>query len=196
MVSAWCQKWDSNWQLVKLQLTCEDNAFLWFYIGSSKEIFFFLNTQLKLVQKREPLFWKYTVCKLLKCNNKISLFDLIMRSQSGKGEVGMFVLSIHCMKRSPTSKNMILRKGKKIHERWIFPFSSACHMGAPSLAIPSEAPKSRHTILMPVQGKSMKSISLQLISNQKYTPKLSTALHKIQKTRPWGVIVQPLGTET
>ena len=113
MVSAWCQKWDSNWQLVKLQLTCEDNAFLWFYIGSSKEIIFFKNTQLKLVQKREPLFWKYTVCKLLKCNNKISLFDLIMRSQSGKGEVGMFVLSIHCMKRSPTSKNMILRKGKK-----------------------------------------------------------------------------------
>ena len=74
---------------------------------------FFLNTQLKLAQKREPLFWQYTVCKLFKCNNKISLFDLIMCSQSGKGEVGMFVLSIHCMKKSPTSKNMILRKGKK-----------------------------------------------------------------------------------
>ena len=48
---------------------------------------------------------------------KISLFDLTMCSQSGKGEVGMFILSIHCMKKSPTSKNMILRKGKKIHER-------------------------------------------------------------------------------
>ena len=80
---------------------------------------FFFNTQLKLAQKREPLFWQYTVCKWFKCNNKISLFDLIMCSQSGKGEVGMFVLSIHCMKKSPTSKNMILRKGKKIHERWI-----------------------------------------------------------------------------
>ena len=111
--TTWCQKWDSNWQLIKLQLTCEDHAFLWFYIGSSKEIIFFLNTQLKLAQKREPLFWQYTVCKWFKCNNKISLFDLIMCSQSGKGEVGMFVLSIHCMKKSPTSKNMILRKGKK-----------------------------------------------------------------------------------
>ena len=74
---------------------------------------FFFNTQLKLAQKREPLFWQYTVCKWFKCNNKISLFDLIMCSQSGKGEVGMFVLSVHCMKKSPTSKNMILRKGKK-----------------------------------------------------------------------------------
>ena len=111
--TTWCQKWDSNWQLVKLQLTCEDHAFLWFYIGSSKEIYFFLNTQLKLAQKREPLFWQYSVCKLFKCNNKISLFDLIMCSQSGKGEVGMFVLSVHCMKKSPTSKNMILRNGKK-----------------------------------------------------------------------------------
>ncbi|CAH3139405.1 unnamed protein product [Pocillopora meandrina] len=66
-------------------------------------------------------------------------------------------------------------------------------MVAPSLAIPpeapnSEAPNSRHTILMPVQGKSMKSISLQLISNQKYMPKLSTAFHKIQKARPYGKI--------
>ena len=25
----------------------------------------------------------------------------------------MFVLGVHCMKKSPTSKNMILRKGKK-----------------------------------------------------------------------------------
>ena len=49
--------------------------------------------------------------------NKISLFDLTMCSQSGKGKVVMFILSIHCMKKSPTSKNMILPKGKKIHER-------------------------------------------------------------------------------
>ena len=43
---------------------------------------------------------------------KISFFDLTTYSQSGRGEVGMFILSIHCMKKSPTSKNMILRKGK------------------------------------------------------------------------------------
>ena len=40
---------------------------------------------------------------------------------------------------------------------------------------------------MPVQGKNMKLISLQLVSNQKYMPKLSTAFHKIQKARPLGV---------
>ena len=33
--------------------------------------------------------------------NKISLFDLTMCSQSGRGEVGMFILSSHCMKKSP-----------------------------------------------------------------------------------------------
>ena len=49
--------------------------------------------------------------------NKISFFELTTCSQSGRGEVGMFILSIRCMKESPTSKNMILRKGKKIHER-------------------------------------------------------------------------------
>ena len=68
-------------------------------------------------------------------------------------------------------------------------FSGACQMRAPSLAMHSEAPNSeapnsKHTILMPVQGKSMKLISLQLVSNQKYMPKLSTAFHKIQKARP------------
>ena len=45
--------------------------------------------------------------------NKISFFELTTCSQSGRGEVGMFILSIRCMKESPTSKNMILRKGKK-----------------------------------------------------------------------------------
>ena len=33
--------------------------------------------------------------------NKISLFDLTVCSQSGRGEVGMFILSSHCMKKSP-----------------------------------------------------------------------------------------------
>ena len=33
--------------------------------------------------------------------NKISLFDLTMCSQSGRGEVGMFILSSHCLKKSP-----------------------------------------------------------------------------------------------
>ena len=31
--------------------------------------------------------------------NKISLFDLTERSQSGRGEVGMLILSIHCMEK-------------------------------------------------------------------------------------------------
>ena len=33
--------------------------------------------------------------------NKISLFDLTVRSQSGRGEAGMLTLSIHCMEKSP-----------------------------------------------------------------------------------------------
>ena len=43
---------------------------------------------------------------------KISFFDLTTYSQSGSGEVEMFILSIHCMKKSPISKKMILCKGK------------------------------------------------------------------------------------
>ena len=31
--------------------------------------------------------------------NKISLFDLTERSQSGRGEAGMLILSIHCMEK-------------------------------------------------------------------------------------------------
>ena len=31
--------------------------------------------------------------------NKISLFDLTAYFQSGRGEVGIFILSIHCMKK-------------------------------------------------------------------------------------------------
>ena len=31
--------------------------------------------------------------------NKISLFDLTACSQSGRGEVGIFILSIHCIKK-------------------------------------------------------------------------------------------------
>ena len=62
-------------------------------------------------------------------------------------------------------------------------------MRVPSLAIPSKAPnskapKSKHTILMPVQGKSMKIDLFAADINQKYMPKLSTALYKIQKARP------------
>ena len=33
--------------------------------------------------------------------NKMSQFDLTMCSQSGRDEVGMFILSVHCMKKSP-----------------------------------------------------------------------------------------------
>ena len=36
-----------------------------------------------------------------------------MCSQSGKGEVGMFVLRIHCMKKSPTLKKRGLKKNEK-----------------------------------------------------------------------------------
>ena len=65
-------------------------------------------------------------------------------------------------------------------------------MRVPSLAIPSKtpnskAPKSKHTILMPVQGKSMKIDLFAADINKKYMPKLSTALHKIQKAQPFGV---------
>ena len=54
--TTWCQKWDSNWQLIKLQLTCEDHALLWFYIGSSKEIIFFLIHSLNLRKKENRCF--------------------------------------------------------------------------------------------------------------------------------------------
>ena len=44
--------------------------FFWFYIGSSKEINFFTNTQFKLSQRREPLFWHYAVYKWFECNKQ------------------------------------------------------------------------------------------------------------------------------
>ena len=34
-------------------------------------------------------------------HHTISLFDLTMCSQSGRGEGGMFILNSHCMKKSP-----------------------------------------------------------------------------------------------
>ena len=111
--TTWCQKWDSNWQLVKLQLTCEDHAFLWFYIGISKEIIFLQIHSINLRKEENLSFDNTLFVNDSSVINKISLFDLTMCSQSGKGEVGMFILSIHCMKKSPTSKNMISRKGKK-----------------------------------------------------------------------------------
>ena len=80
---------------------------------------FFFNTQLKLAQKREPLFWQYTVCKGFKCNNKISFFDLIMCSQSGKGEVGMFVWAFIVWRKARLQKIWSWKKMKKIPERWI-----------------------------------------------------------------------------
>ena len=75
--------------LVKLQLACDDQCFFFFYFTSAtpKKLSFFTNTQLKLAQRREPLFWQYTVCKWLKCNKqiKISLSDLTKCPQSGRG---------------------------------------------------------------------------------------------------------------
>ena len=66
-------------------------------------------------------------------------------------------------------------------------FSGARQMRASSLAIPSEAPNSRHTILMPVQRKNMKLISLQLISNQKYMPKLYALGSKLFSPGNWDI---------
>ena len=88
--------------LVKLRLTCEDHASFWFYIGSSKEINFCLQIHSLNFRKEENL----CLDTMLSVNdssviNKISLFDLNMCSQSGRDEVGMFILGIHCMKKSP-----------------------------------------------------------------------------------------------
>ena len=110
--TTWCQKWDSDRKLVKLQLTSEDHAFLWFYIGSSKQIFFFRKHRLNLRKEENLSFDNIMFVNDSSVINKISFFDLTTCSQSGRGEVGMFILSIHCMKKSPTSKNMILCKGK------------------------------------------------------------------------------------
>ena len=98
-------------EIGKLQLTSEDHAFLWFYIGSSKQIIFFRKTSLKLAQRREP-FDNIMFVNDSSVINKISFFDLTTCSQNGRGEVGMFILSIHCMKKGLTSTNMILCEGK------------------------------------------------------------------------------------
>ena len=110
--TTWCQKWDSNWQLVKLQLTSEDHAFLWFYIGSSKQIFFFRKHRLNLRKEENLSFDNIMFVNDSSVINKISFFDLTVCSQSGRGEVGMFILSIYYMKKGLTSTNMILFKGK------------------------------------------------------------------------------------
>ena len=107
-----------RFQLAIGKIAAQDHAFLWFYIGSSKEIFFSQRHSINLRKEENLSFDNILFVTDSSVINKIPLFDLTMSSQSGKGDVGMFILSIHCMKKNPTSRNMILRKGK-IHEKWI-----------------------------------------------------------------------------
>ena len=165
-----------------------------FTLAAPKKYFFFTIHSLNLCKKENLCFENILFVNYWSVITKYPFLTLscVLKGRRARWECLFWAFIV--WREARLQKTWSCVRGKKIHERWIFPFSSPCHMGAPSLAIPSEAPKSRRTILMPVQGKSMKSISL--ISNQKYTPKLSTTLHKIRKTWPWGVIVQPLGTET
>ena len=83
-----------------MQLACENGAFLYIYIGSSKEIIFFKKIHSLNLSKEENLNSDIILFEDdLGLTNKISLFDLTACSQSGRGEVGMFILSIHCMKK-------------------------------------------------------------------------------------------------
>ena len=88
-------------QLLKLQLTCKDHSFLSFYIGSSKEIIFLQIHSLNLRKEENLCFDNILFVNDSSVINKISLFDLTMCSQSGRDEVGMFIKSVHCMKKRP-----------------------------------------------------------------------------------------------
>ena len=79
-----------------MQLACENGAFLYIYIGSSKEINFFLKSMRKEENLNSYIILFEDDSGL---TNKISLFDLTACFQSGRGEVGIFILSIHCIKK-------------------------------------------------------------------------------------------------
>ena len=83
-----------------MQLSSENGAFLYIYIGSSKEINFFQKIHSLNLRKEENLNSDIILFEDDSgLTNKISLFDLTACFQSGRGEVGIFILSIHCMKK-------------------------------------------------------------------------------------------------
>ena len=64
--------------------------------------FFFLQiNSLKLRKEENVCFENILFVNDWSVINKISLFDQTMCSPSGRGEVGMFILSSRCMKKSP-----------------------------------------------------------------------------------------------
>ena len=83
-----------------MQLSSENGAFLYIYIGSSKEINFFQKIHSLNLREEENLNSDIILFEDDSgLTNKISLFDLTACFQSGRGEVGIFILSIHCMKK-------------------------------------------------------------------------------------------------
>ena len=83
-----------------------------FTLAALKKFFFLRRHSINLRKEENLSFDNILFVNDSSVINKISLFDLTMSSQSWKGDVGMFILSIHYMKKNPTSRNMILRKGK------------------------------------------------------------------------------------
>ena len=83
-----------------------------FTLAAPKKKIFLKIHSLNLRKKENFCFDNILFVNYSSVITKYPLFDLTMCSQSGRGEVGMFILNSHCMKKSPTSKNMILRKGK------------------------------------------------------------------------------------
>ena len=69
------------------------------FTSAAPKKFFFKNTQPKLAQRREPDIILFVDGSSL--INKISLFDLTVCSLSGRGEVGVLILNIHFMEKSP-----------------------------------------------------------------------------------------------
>ena len=73
-----------------------------FTSAAPKNFFFFLQIHRLNLGKEENLSFDIILfVYYLSVMNKISLFDLTVRSQSGRGEVGMFILSSHYMKKIP-----------------------------------------------------------------------------------------------
>ena len=88
--------------LVKLQLTCEDHASFFDFTSAAPKKSIFLQIHSLNFRKEENLcFDTMLFINDSSVINKISLFDLNMCSQSGRDEVGMSNLGIHCMKKSP-----------------------------------------------------------------------------------------------
>ena len=111
--TTWCQKWDSNRKLVKISAHQRGSCLSVILHWQLQTNNFFLEKHRLNLRKEENLsFDNIMFINDSSVINKISFFDQTTCSQSGRGEVGMFILSIHCLKKSLTSKNMILCKGK------------------------------------------------------------------------------------